>query len=70
MFADKEHGRSGQRDYLGAQQSEFAVADYGNSIAGVDGYAFQNAASGGEWLGEDCMLVREVVGNRQEVERG
>jgi len=67
VFADEEHGFARECDDLRAQQPEFAVADHGNSIVAVDCYSFKNATRGGEWLSEDCMFVRNVVRNRQQI---
>ncbi len=46
-----------------AEQSEFAVADDSDAIVPKDPDAFENPASRCQWFGEDCMLVRNVVGN-------
>ena len=67
MFADQQHGRAGENDNLRAEQSEFAITNDSNAIVFRDCYAFENPTRRSKWLGEDCMFVRNIVRNGQEI---
>src|SRR6476661_2472749 len=68
MLADEQSRCAGELHDLCAEQSEFAVADYGYAIGVFDRCAFENAAGGGEWFSEDCVFVFNVFGNGKQVD--
>src|SRR5829696_1202609 len=69
VAADEGDARARRRlQRLRAEQPELAVADDGDARLRLDARALRDAARGGERLGEDGALVRNLVGDGQEVD--
>src|SRR5215207_7588070 len=68
VAADEGDARARRRpEGLRAEQPELAVADDGDARLRLDARPLRDAARGGERLGEDGALVRNLVGDGQEV---
>ena len=54
-------------EHLGDEQSELAVSEHDAVASGLDVDLLQDLEGGGEWLGEDGLLIRDAIGHRVKI---
>ena len=67
MLTDHQHLRSGQRDHLRTQQSEFSITDNCNAIAFRNRSALKNSTRRRQRFSKHCLLLRNTFRNGNEV---
>ena len=67
MFPDQGNIRAGEPQHLGAQRSQFTVAQNQHCIAGIDLDLFQNLESGGQRFRKNGCFIANALRHKVQV---
>jgi len=67
VLADEQRGCARECDNLSTKQTEFSITNHRDAIALRDRRAFENSTRRGEWFSEDCLLVGNILRNRNQI---